>query len=66
MRNKERNKHAQKPPVQVAALPNGMMLLTVEEVLQNHGEFSLMQLNEELMNHVDEYSDNDNNEDDME
>ena len=54
MRNKERNRLAQKQAVQVAALPNDMMLLTVGDILQNHAEASVLQLNEELMEHIDE------------
>ena len=61
MRNKERNRLAQKQAVQVAVLPNDMMLLTVGDILQNHAEASVLQLNEELMEHIDEQLDNNNN-----
>ena len=58
MRNKERNRQEFKQAKKIAVLPNDMMLPTVGDILKNHVQFAKLQLNEELMNHVDEYLDN--------
>ena len=59
MRNKERNRRVCKQVIEVATLPNDMMLPTVDHILQNSAQASKLRLNKELMNHVDEYLDGD-------
>ena len=60
MRNKERNRQECKQGKKVAALPNNMTLPTVDNILQNRAQVAKLQLNTELMNHVDGYLDYDN------
>ena len=60
MRNKERNRQARKQAKKVAALPNNMTLITVDDILKNCVQVAKLQLNAGLMNHVDEYLDDNN------
>ena len=57
-RNKERNRQEWKQTQKVAALSNGIRLTTVDDILKNHVQIAKLQLNAELMNHVDEYLNN--------
>ena len=66
MRNKERNEKACKQAKKVMKSPNNMMLPTADEILQNQANTLKVRLNQELMNHVDNYSDDDDNEIDTE
>ena len=66
MRNKERNKRKRKQAKKVTKLPNDMMLQSADEVLRQRANIRKVRLNEELMHHVDEYSDDDDNEIDAE
>ena len=66
MRNKERNKKACKQAKKVTKLPNDMMLPSAEEILRQRADTRQVRLNEELMHHVDEYSDDDDDDIDAE
>ena len=66
MRNKERNKKARKQAKKVTKLPNDMMLQSADEVLRQRANIRQVRENEELMDHVDEYSDDNDNDIDAE
>ena len=65
-RNKEKNRQACKQAVKVATLPNDMTLPTADDILQTRPQATKLRLNEELLNHVDVFSDDNNDEIDME
>ena len=65
MREKGQDKQAHKQLVQVTAFPNDMALPSVEDVLKTNSENVLLHLNDELINHVDDYSNYENEESDM-
>ena len=52
--------------MQVTALPNDMTLPSVDYILQTHAEDELLQANNKLMDHVDVYPDDKNEESDTE